>query len=131
MLLVTVVMTIGTIWVYLQYLPISVEYARTAALMTIVFFQLFNIFNSRSETQSVFKMSLLSNKLLIATFLISFFLQLGSTYLPLLSSLLKTVPISASALMISAIVASSIILVDEIRKLVTNSVVAWAKKQVN
>lgn len=131
MLLVTVVMTIGTIWVYLQYLPLGVEYARTAALMTIVFFQLFNIFNSRSETQSIFKMSLKSNKLLIATFLISVFLQFGATYLPMLSALLRTVPISGSALFVSIIVASSIIFVDEFRKLITSSIISWAKKQVN
>ncbi|MEX2361619.1 MAG: cation-translocating P-type ATPase C-terminal domain-containing protein, partial [Patescibacteria group bacterium] len=129
MLLLTVVMTVGTIIVYRTYLPAGVEYARTVALTTVVFFQLFNLLNSRSDIRSVFKMPFLSNQLLIATLIISVALHMAAVYLPAVSTLLQTVPISANALIVAIIIASSIIVVDELRKLIVSSLLVWAKKQ--
>jgi Ca2+-transporting ATPase len=129
MLILTAVMTAGSIWVYQHYLPLGVEYARTATLTTVVFFQLFNMLNSRSETQSFFQIPLLSNKLMIATLLISFGLQLLAIYSPILSSYLGTTAISTETLIVTLIISVSIVAVDELRKLIVSAVVAWAKKQ--
>ncbi len=127
MALLTAVMIVGTIGLYYYFLPQGVGYARTAALTTMVFFQLFNLFNSRSEYQSVFEMPLLKNKLLVGTALLSVLLQLAAVYLPALTQLLKTEPISGAAFVITIAVASSIVLVDELRKYARHAALRWAQ----
>ncbi|MEX1051973.1 MAG: HAD-IC family P-type ATPase, partial [Patescibacteria group bacterium] len=127
MALLTAVMTVGTVGLYYYFLPHGVEYARTGALTAMVFFQLFNLFNSRSEYRSVFEMPLFRNKLLIGTALVSVLLQVAAVYTPVLSGLLKTEPIGAAAFALTVAVASSIVLVDELRKYTAKSALRWAE----
>jgi len=129
MLILTAVMTIGSIWVYRHYLPLGLEYARSATLTVVVLFQLFNLFNSRSENQSIFKMSFISNKVLIITLLISVALQLAAIYSPVLSTYLGTAPLDAETLLVTFAVSITIIFADEIRKAISSSLISWAKKQ--
>jgi Ca2+-transporting ATPase len=129
MLILTAVMTAGSIWVYQHYLPLGLDYARTATLTTVVLFQLFNLLNSRSETQSIFTIPASGNKLMLVTLPISLGLQLAAVYSPTLSQYLGTTAISGATLFVTVAVSASIIVVDEIRKLIVSAVIAWAKKQ--
>ena len=57
----------GTLFLFISNLNAGVplERARTIALTTMVFFQFYQAFNCRSETRSVFRMSPISNPLLV------------------------------------------------------------------
>lgn len=131
MVLISVVMTIGVVGIYNHYLPQGVEYARTVALTTVVLFELFNLFNARSYIQSTFKISIKSNKLLVATLSVSILLQLAAIYLPFFSTYLRTVPISLGALLTAVAVATTILVADELRKLIIRRLTHWAKTQTN
>lgn len=66
---------------------------RTMVFCTAVFFELFFVFNCRSENKSVFKKGFLDNKKLLVAVLISFFLQLMVVYLPFFQQVFETSPI--------------------------------------
>ncbi|MEM5773094.1 MAG: cation-translocating P-type ATPase C-terminal domain-containing protein, partial [Candidatus Aenigmatarchaeota archaeon] len=54
-------------------------------------FELFFVFNCRSENKSVFKKGILDNKKLLVAILISFLLQLLAVYHPFFQQIFKTV----------------------------------------
>jgi Ca2+-transporting ATPase len=60
----------------------------------MVFFQFFQTWNSRSETQSVFQINLLSNPLLVFSILASILAQLAILYVPVLQWMFKTEPLT-------------------------------------
>jgi Ca2+-transporting ATPase len=71
--------------------------ARTVAFTSIVFFEFFLAYQSRSETQHVFTMGwkgVMSNKMLLISIIISAFLQLAIIYLPPLQSLFHVAPLT-------------------------------------
>ena len=85
--------------VYLLYFyeirsGLSVEEARTAAVATLVFGELFYLFSCRSLNKSLFSISILSNPLLILGVFTMIGLQLIFTYLPLMNKLFASAPIS-------------------------------------
>ncbi|MEM5869579.1 MAG: calcium-transporting P-type ATPase, PMR1-type [Candidatus Aenigmatarchaeota archaeon] len=69
----------------------SPEKIRTMVFTTAVFFELFFVFNCRSENKSVFKKGFLDNKKLLVAVLISFLLQLLAVYHPFFQQIFKTV----------------------------------------
>jgi len=83
-LLVAVILTIGTMGVFLWEMHDvgDVRRARTVAFTTIVFFELFLVFAIRSPRQTIFQVGLLSNKKLILAVLASMFLQVLVVYAP-------------------------------------------------
>ncbi len=72
----------------------SLEQARTVAVTTMVFFQFFQAWNSRSETRSIFRMSLISNPFLFYGMLASIFAHLAVLYVPALQWVFRTVPLA-------------------------------------
>lgn len=94
----------------------SLEHARTLAVTTMVIFQFFQAWNSRSETESVFRINLLSNPFLFVALIAAFFAQLAVLYVPALQWLFRTVPLSAGEWMEVIVVASSVLLVVEMDK---------------
>lgn len=72
----------------------DLEQARSIAVTTMVFFQFFQTWNSRSETQSVFRINLLSNPLLVFSILASILAQLAILYVPVLQWMFKTEPLT-------------------------------------
>jgi Ca2+-transporting ATPase len=74
----------------------SLERARTVAVTTMVFFQFFQAWNSRSELQSIFCISPLSNPFLFYSMIAAFFAQLAMLYVPALQWIFRTVPLSAT-----------------------------------
>lgn len=74
------------------YLKNDLNLARTMAFSTLVFSQMFHVFDCRSETYSVFEAGLFSNKFLVMAALCSTCMQISVIYNPFLSSVFATVP---------------------------------------
>jgi calcium-translocating P-type ATPase len=89
--------------------------ARTAAFTTLVFAQLFNCFNARSESASAFR-SLFSNGWLWAAVASSALLQVAVVHLPILNVAFGTVPLDATQWLVCAALASAVLWASEIRK---------------
>lgn len=128
MMLVSVVMALGALFVYGQFSSDPV-YARSATLTTLVFFQLFNLFNSRSATVSVFAMNWWQNRWLLLMFGVAMTLQLGALYWSPIATVLGLTALDWPTLALCLTVSLSIILVDELRKWTRVVVLSWAKVQ--
>jgi Ca2+-transporting ATPase len=94
----------------------SLEKARTVAVTTMVFFQFFQAWNSRSELQSIFKISPFSNPLLFFSLIAAFFAQLSVIYVPTLQWIFRTEPITMSEWLQILMVSATVVLVVEIDK---------------
>lgn len=110
-------MVIGSLWIFHHSLPQGIEYARTMALTTLIIFQWFNAWNCRSEWTSTFKLKLTSNKPLLGMLVIVITLQLLVTYTPLRHAF-RITPLSWYDWLLCIAVSSSILLVDELRKVI-------------
>lgn len=66
---------------------------RTMALSTLVFAQLFYVFECRSEKYSPFELGFFANQYLIIAVLISSFMQVMAIYWPPLQNIFKTAPL--------------------------------------
>jgi Ca2+-transporting ATPase len=128
MMLVSAVMAVGALFIYGYYASDPI-YARSATLTTLVFFQLFNLFNSRSSTASIFATSWTKNKWLLVMFSVASLLQLGALYVPSVAAVLGLTALDWSTLGLCLMVASSIVLIDEGRKLTRVMMLAWVKTQ--
>ena len=122
---VGLIMAVGTLGVLDASLPGGLiegvgdlTYARTMAFTTLVFFQLFNVFNSRSDEASAFR-DLFANRLLWGAVLISLALHVVVVYVPFLQRAFQTQSLSLGDWLVCAAVASSVLWLREISKLVT------------
>lgn len=110
-------MAIGSLAVFAYYHDIDLAYARTMTLVTMAMFQWFNAWNCRSERLSLFKLGLWSNIWLIIATIFVFSLQLALVYVPFLQALFKTVPITFGDWIIVILISSSVLILEEARKL--------------
>jgi Ca2+-transporting ATPase len=85
--------------------------ARTMVFTFVVVFELFFIFNCRSEKHSVFRTGIGGNKKLLLAVSISFLLQLLVIYIPFFQAIFKTVPLSLRDWMIILLFSSSALFV--------------------
>ena len=83
----------------------------------LTFAQLAHVLSIRSETQSLFRIGLFSNRALLAAVLITIGLQLGVIYLPPLQGVFKTSALSLQELGICFALASLVFVAVEIEKL--------------
>jgi potassium/sodium efflux P-type ATPase len=95
----------------------SLVEARTAAFTVLVFAQLFNCFNSRSERASAFT-GLLTSPLLWLAVAVSAALQVLVVSLPVLNAAFGTTPLAASDWLSCVAMASAVLWIDELKKLV-------------
>ena len=94
--------------------------ARTMAFTVLVLAQLFNVFNSRSDTVSV-ATHLFTNVWLWAAVGLSLFLQVAVIYVPFLNEAFGTRPLNLDQWLVCVAMGSIVLWVDEIKKLlVTN-----------
>ena len=122
---VGIIMMLGTLGVMDWALPAGLipggtgdmRYAQTMAFTTLVFFQLFNVLNARSDEDSAFK-GLFSNKWLWLALLISVALQIAVIYLPFLQTAFNTVPLSALDWVVCIAVGSLVLWLRELVKIV-------------
>jgi Ca2+-transporting ATPase len=96
------------------------EYARTMAFTTIMMFQIFNVFNTRSDTRSAFS-GLFTNRYLWGGVTLSVVLQFAVLYVPFLQVAFDTVPLSLPDWLICTAVASSVLWLGELLKWVRRS----------
>ncbi len=122
--LIGAVMGIGTLGVMDWALPGgllpgagSLHYAQTLAFTTLVFFQLFNVFNARSEGRSAFH-KLASNLWLWLAVALSVALQVAVVYVPVLQQAFSTTPLAPADWLLCAALGSTVLWVMELRKIV-------------
>jgi P-type Ca2+ transporter type 2C len=97
-LLVGVLISIGVLFNFSFALreEVSLERARTIAVTTMVLFQFFQAWNSRSELQSVFRINPLSNPFLFYSMVVAFLAQLAVIYVPALQWVFRTESLNGS-----------------------------------
>jgi Ca2+-transporting ATPase len=95
----------------------DMRYAQTMAFTTLVFFQLFNVFNARADDRSAFR-GLLSNHWLWLAVLLSALLQAAVIYTPLLQSAFSTVPLGATDWLLCVAMGSTVLWAYELLKLI-------------
>ncbi|MFA4840926.1 MAG: cation-translocating P-type ATPase [Agrococcus sp.] len=95
----------------------SIDTARTAAFTTLVLAQLCNALNARSETASAFT-GLLANRWLWAAIAFGVVTQVLVVHVPLLQVAFGTAPLSLGQWLVSLGLASCVLWLDELRKLV-------------
>jgi P-type Ca2+ transporter type 2C len=105
-------------WAY-DGTPASIPYARTMTLIAMAMFQWFNAWNCRSEQKSLFTIGLFSNKWLVAATALVLALQFAIVYVPFMQYIFKTVPLSFSDWAIIVCVSFPLLVVEEIRKLIS------------
>jgi Ca2+-transporting ATPase len=117
-ILVGIVIAAGVVWNYMAALRDggSLENARTVAVTTMVFFQFFQAWNSRSEYESVFRMNPLGNPFLFFSMVTAFIAQMAFIYAPPLQWIFRTVPLTGIEWLRVLSVSVTVVLVVEIDK---------------
>lgn len=98
----------------------DIRYAQTMAFTTLVLFQMFNVFNSRSDERSAF-IGLFNNRWLWLAVGVSLALQIAVIYLPGLQKAFSTMSLSATDWLLCAGVASSVLWLRELSKLIVRN----------
>ncbi|MGB9928613.1 MAG: cation-translocating P-type ATPase [Methanosarcina sp.] len=122
-----VVMAVGALFIIDSSLPGgliagsgSLAHAQTMAFTTVVLYSLFVVFNARSDKQSAF-VGLFSNKWLWGAVILSFLLQVAVVYIPFLQQAFSTVSLSLNDWLLSLAVASSILWLRELTKIIVRA----------
>jgi P-type Ca2+ transporter type 2C len=98
----------------------SLGYGQTMAFTTLMLFQLFNVVNARSDERSAFS-DLFTNQWLWAAIELSILLHMFVLYVPFLQEAFSTVSLSASDWLACAAVASSVLWLRELSKVMTRA----------
>jgi Ca2+-transporting ATPase len=121
---VGVVMAVGTLYVLDASLPGGIvegtgtlRYAQTRAFTVLILFQLFNVFNARSDRDSAFR-RLFSNWWLWGAVVLSAALQFVVVYTPFLQQAFSTVALNARDWLECTVVASTVVWLREAEKFV-------------
>jgi P-type Ca2+ transporter type 2C len=124
-LLVGAVMAVGTLVVLDACLPGgliegtgTLQYGQTMAFTTLMLFQLFNVLNARSDERSAFE-GVFTNPWLWVAVGLSLLLHAAVLYVPVLQEAFSTVSLSASDWLVCGTVASSVLWVRELSKMIT------------
>ena len=127
---VGVIMAAGTLFVLDASMPGGfvegsgdLRYAQTMAFTTLMLFQMFNVLNARSDERSAFA-HLFTNHWLWTALGISLMLQVVVIYAPFLQRAFGTVALSGGDWLFCTAVASSVLWLREISKLVVRTVLA-------
>jgi Ca2+-transporting ATPase len=120
------VMAAGTLFVLDASLPGgliegvgTIAYAQTMAFTTLVMFQLFNVFNARSDQRSAFE-GLFDNHWLLAAVALSLALHAVVIYVPFLQRAFSTVALSPVDWLCCLSAASSVLWLRELGKAVSH-----------
>jgi len=111
------IMTIGTLGVlYFDLQVSSKEHALTLAFTTFVLFQVFNVFNARSENMSAFNGAMFGNRMLWVSLIGILSLQATAIYWVPATEVFQTTALSALDWSVAFAVASSVLVLEEMRK---------------
>jgi Ca2+-transporting ATPase len=121
------VMGAGTLYVLDASLPGgllegtgTMRYAQTMAFTTLMMFQLFNVFNARSDVESAFRRPF-SNPWLWGAVSVSLVLHVAVIYLPLLQQAFSTVALTPNDWLRCAAIASTVLWLQELRKVTSRA----------
>jgi Ca2+-transporting ATPase len=124
-LFVGAIMATGTLLVLDACLPggliegaVELRYAQTMAFTTLMMFQIFNVFNARSDEQSAFH-GIFRNSWLWGAIGLSLALQVAVVYVPFLQNAFSTMNLSFADWLRCAAVASSVLWLRELSKWIT------------
>jgi len=117
MVLMALPMMIVTLILFQNYLSGDIAKAWTMALTILAVFQWFNAWNCRSEKETVFQKDIYKNMYLVGATVLAAIVQLLAIYHPLFQKFLRTVPLSLSEWIVIITLSTSVIFVEEIRKL--------------
>jgi Ca2+-transporting ATPase len=117
-ILVGILIAAGIVYIFHDTLSggASVEHARTMAMTTMVFFQFFQAWNSRSETRSVFRINPLSNPFLFYSMIAAFLAQIAVIYVPALQWVFRTNALTLAEWTKTGLVALTVVVAVEIDK---------------
>ena len=105
------------VWVYLlDVVKMDVYVARGYIMVLMVFMQNMHVLNCRSEKQSVFKVSLLTNPLIIFSIITAILMQIIVSEVPILSTMLQTTSVPLPYMLLLFLISTSILFVMEIYK---------------
>jgi len=112
-----VVMTFGSVLVYIYLLEnFSIPVARTAILLVLALYQWFNVYNVKSEVQSVWKSGIFNNKAINYSIIAVLVLQILAIYYPAFQVILQTTPLPMEMWILAFMVGFTIIIAEELRK---------------
>jgi Ca2+-transporting ATPase len=116
------VMIFGCFFVYRFALEKSgdVILARSVVLFLMILFQNMQVFNARSETQSIFKQGFFKNQFLFISIIIVTLIHIIASYTPWFDQFLHIAPLGWEYLKVIIPVAFLIIVVMEIEKIIRN-----------
>ena len=116
-----VVITIGTILLFVAFRDDDRESALTMAFSTFVLYQLVNSFLVRAGDRSVFSRYSLSNRPLLYALVAVIGMQVLIVHVPFLQNVFETVPLTLSQWGWVALTPLSLLVVEELRKLFVRS----------
>ncbi|MDT8388699.1 MAG: HAD-IC family P-type ATPase [Thiogranum sp.] len=112
-----VIMMAGTLALFAYGLENNgTTYAVTLAFTTFVLYQFFNVFNARAEFSSAFNANFLRNGKLWLALLGVVLLQVTVVHWPPAQEIFGTTALSAGDWLLAALVASSVLVLEEVRK---------------
>jgi Ca2+-transporting ATPase len=116
--MVGILISVGVFAMYMfdLYLGFSLNHARTIAVTTMVFFQFFQVWNARSERESIFTLNPFTNMFLFLGLVGSILAHICVMYIPAAEWLFSFVPMSFFDWIFVVVVASSVILLVEAEK---------------
>jgi len=122
MFIMAIPMAVGTLYLFGQNYEADLQKAWTITLTTLAVFQWFNAWNCRSQIKSIFVSNPFSNRFLVGATGIVIGLQLLAVYNPFFQKILRTVPLDGKDWLAIVGVSFSIVIVEELRKLVRNKI---------
>ncbi|NNF96547.1 MAG: ATPase, partial [Halobacteria archaeon] len=96
----------------------SLDEARNGTLLLMVLFENFHVFNSRSETRSVFRHNPLRNPILLFGTAAAQLIHIGAMYTPWISDVLRIQPVSLHSWLELLGLAFTVLIVMELHKLI-------------
>jgi magnesium-transporting ATPase (P-type) len=115
---VALIISAGIVYEFVHALNqgVSLEKARTIAVTTMVFFQFFQAYNSRSEVHSLFTMNPLGNLFLFFGTIAAFLAHLAAIYLPAMQWIFRLEPIGPMEWLRIGLVSVTVVIAVEIDK---------------
>jgi len=106
-------LTIATQWIAID---VSGSHWQTVVFTVLCFCQLWHVLAIRSETRSLFKIGMWSNKFMLASISVTVLLQLAVIYIPFLNKFFHTQPLTLAEMLTVTGVSSIVFFVVEIEK---------------
>ncbi|AFM01642.1 MULTISPECIES: calcium-transporting P-type ATPase, PMR1-type [Desulfitobacterium] len=120
---------LGTLLVFViaLFMGVTMLAARTMAFTTLVFSQLFHVFDCKSETRGIFEVGIFSNPYLVAAVIGSTLMQLSVIYIAPLQAIFKTTALTGWQWALILLVAGGPSILIGLYRLIRN---AWRGKEI-